>query len=102
MVAPHPHPMPFVYCPVAVTPQATERTTELLGVPGNVGIVVPVLKNVVEPTLTGTPSVMPLGQDAPPVVEEQVTAVQLSPALAVSLTVAPSAAEGPAFANVTV
>ena len=89
------------YCPVAVTLQLTIKVTVLLA--GNVPIVSPAAKKLVEPLSTTVPcGSMLLGQDAPPVVAVQVTEVHCKPADWASLTDAPSAADGPPLLKVMV
>ena len=53
-------------------------------------------------TAVATPSGKPTGQEAPPVVDTQVTVVQPSPALGLSLIVALSAGKPPVLLKVTV
>jgi hypothetical protein len=101
LASPHYGPLSEGYCPVAVTLQLTIKVTELLA--GKVPIVSPVPKKLVAPVNTTVPSgSMLLGQDAPPVLAEQVTEVHCKPAEAASLISAPLAADGPPLLKVTV
>ena len=91
-----------IYCPVAVTPQSTLKLTELS--PGKVVTAIPVPLNKLGtvPTGVATPSGKPTGQEAEPVVDTQVTLVQIRPALGLSLIMVPSAWKTPELLKVTV
>ena len=87
---------------MAVTLQTTVNTTVLTA--GNAGIVMPVSLNKLGTlaAAVGVASTKPVGQLAAPVVDVQVTEVQLKPALCVSLIKALSAAYPPLLLKVSV